>query len=62
MPFNNNSFVSSVSRFFTLTKLCPAAHPHIGHIREYAPQVTIAFKPSNTIARFKNTEFRTSDN
>ena len=54
MPFNNGSFMSSVSRFFT------AAHPRIGHIREYAPQVTIARKPSNTIAR--NTEFRKSDN
>ena len=42
--------MSSVSRFFT------AAHPRIGHIREYAPQVTIACKPSSTIARFKNTE------
>ena len=37
-------------------------------IREYAPspppphQVTIACKPSSTIAMFKNTEFRTSDN
>ena len=51
MPFNNGSFVSSVSRFCTLTTLCPSAHPPIGHIREYAPQVTIAFKPSSTIAR-----------
>ena len=51
MPFNNGSFVSSVSRFCTLTTLCPAAHPPIGHIREYAPQVTIACKPSSTIAR-----------
>ena len=57
MPFINGSFVS---RFCTPTTLCPAAHPRIGHIREYAPQVTIARKPSNTIAR--NTEFRKSDN
>ena len=61
MPFNNGSFVSSVSRFCTLTIHCPAAHPRIGYIREYAPKVTIACKPSSTIARFKNTEFRTSD-
>ena len=62
MPFNNGSFVSTVSRFCTITTLCPAAHARIGHIREYAPQVPIACKPSNTIAKFKNTEFRTSDN
>ena len=61
MLFNNGSFVSSVSRFCTLTTFCPAAHPRIGHIREYAPQVTIACKPSSTIARFKKTEFRTSE-
>ena len=62
MPFNNGSFVSSVSRFCTLTTLCPAARPRIGHIREHTPQVTLACKPSSKIARFKNTEFRTLDN
>ena len=56
------SFVLSESRFCILTSLYPAARPRIGHIREYTPQVTIACKPSSTIARFKNTEFRTSDN
>ena len=56
------SFVPSESRFCTLTRLYPAARPRIGHIREYTPQVTIACKPSSPIARFKNTEFRTSDN
>ena len=57
MPFNNGSFVSSVSIFCTLTTLCPAAHPRIGHIREYAPQVTSAYKPSSTVAMFKNKNF-----
>ena len=64
MSFNNGSFVSSVSIFCTLTTLCPAAHPRIGHIREYAPQVTpqvtSAHKPSSTVAMYL--EFRTSDN
>ena len=63
MPFNSGSFVASVFRFCTQTMLCPEAHPRIGHIREYPPPpVTIACKPSSTIARFKNTEFRKSDN
>ena len=57
------SFVLSESRFCTVTSLYPAARPRIGHIREYTPQVTIACKPSSTIEfKFKNTEFRTSDN
>ena len=62
MPFNNDSFVSCVSRFCTLTMLCPVPHPRTGQIREYAPWVTIACEPSSTIARFKDTEFRKSDN
>ena len=64
MPFNNGSSVSSVSIFCTLKTLCPAAHPRIGHLREYAPQVTpqvtSAYKPSSTVAVY--IEFRTSDN
>ena len=58
------SFVPSESRFCTLTRLYPTARPRIGHIKKYVytPQVTIACKSSSTIARFKNTEFRTSDN
>ena len=62
MPFDNGSFVSTVCGYCTLTTLCPEAHPRIGHIKEYAPQVTIACKPSSTKAMFKNTEFRMSDN
>ena len=62
MLFNNGSFVSSVSRFCTLTTLCPEAHPRIGHIRKYTRRVTIECKPPSTIARFKNTSFRKSDN
>ena len=62
MAFNNGSFVSCVSRFCSLTMLCPAAHRRIGPIREDAPRVTIACEPSSTIARFKKTEFRKSDN
>ena len=62
MLLNNGSFVSSVSRSCTLTMLCPEAHSRIGHVRKYTHRVTIEYKPPSTIARFKNTAFRKSDN
>ena len=46
----------------TLTMLRPEAHPRISHIRKYTRRVTIECKPPSTIARFKNTTFRKSDN
>ena len=42
--------------------LCPEAHTRIGHIRKNTRRVTIECKPPSTIARFKNTAFRKSDN
>ena len=62
MPFNNGWFVSSVSRFCTLTTLCLAAHSVLAIYGSTPPQVTIACRPSSIIARFKNTEFLMSDN
>ena len=52
----------ALSRSSTLAMLCPEAHPRIGHIRKYTHRVTIEYKPPSTIAKFKNTAFRKSDN
>ena len=61
MPFNNGSFVSSVLILYSDNALSSGTSPYWPY-KGVHPQVTIACKPSSTIARFKNTEFRTSDN
>ena len=52
----------ALSRSCTLAVLCPEAHPRIDHMRKYTRRVTIECKPPSTMARFKNTAFRKSDN